>query len=227
MTMPTEPTLDVSAVEPTPAPAPASAPAPQEGAAAEPQKPAEDITALPEWAQKAIRDARAEAAKTRTTAKQTAAEEARTELTQQIARALGLAEDDKVDPAALTEQISQAQNDAWRAGVELNVYRLAGRLGADADKLLDSIAFVDSLDDLVDADPRSPDFTTQLEAKVQAALERNPLYRAASQAQAASTTPPASNAPRPDPSQGARGPGAATRPTSIFDAVAAHLAQQR
>lgn len=226
MTAPLEPVLDAPATEPTPAPAP-QAGQPQQPTEPKQPAPGEEIASLPDWAQKALRDARAEAAKSRTTAKQTAADEARQELTAQIARALGLAPDDEVDPAELTSQIELAQSAAWRSGVELQVYRVAGKLGGSADALLDSLSFIDSLDDLVDADPRSSEFATQLEAKVQAALERNPSFRAASQAQAAPTPPASANTPRPDPSQGARGPGAATRPNSIFDAVAAHLAQQR
>lgn len=231
MTAPTEPMPGASVDDPTAHTALDGAfatprPEPPRTDPAAPQN-AEDIAALPDWAQKAIRDARAEAAKSRTSAKQTAADEARQELTAQIAKALGLADDEEVDPAELTEQIEQAQAAAWRSGVELQVHRVASRLGGNADALLDSLAFIDSLDDLVDVDPRSGEFSTQLEAKVQAALDRNSSYRAASQAQAASTTPTASaNTPRPDPSQGARGPGAATRPNSLYAAIAEHLQQR-
>lgn len=213
MTAPIEPTPGAPAVEPTPNAAPVFTPPKPEPPRAEPQAPAEDIAELPDWAQKALRDARADAAKSRTTAKQTAADEARQELTAQIAKALGLAEDEEVDPAALTGQIEQAQAAAWRSGVELQVHRVASRLGGNADALLDSLSFIDSLDDLVDADPRSAEFTAQLEAKVQAALEKNQNYRATGQA------PAAPSAPRPDPSQGARGASPAARPTSLFDAI--------
>lgn len=212
MTMPVEPALDAPAVEPTLA---SALQQPQEGQQqrTEPAKSSEDIADLPDWAQKAIRDARAEAAKTRTSAKQTAADEARQELTAQIARALGLAEDEEVDPGELTAQIEQAQAAAWRSGVELQVFRAAGQFGASADALLDSLTFIDSLDDLVDVDPRSAEFSAHLEAKVQAAMEKNPNYRAAGQAPAAPT------APRPDRSQGPRGAAPAARPTSLFDAI--------
>lgn len=228
MTMPVEVPLDVAPAEPTPAPQPQAGEPAQQQRTEPAQQQAEDISSLPEWAQKQIRDARAEAAKSRTTAKQTAAEEARQEYADRLARALGLTEDEPVDPDELTQQIEHAQAAAWRSGVELQVYRAAGTFGANADALLDSLSFIDSLDDLVDVDPRSPEFATQLEAKVQAALERNPNFRAASQAQAASATQqPSPNTPRPDPSQGARGPGAATRPTSLFDAISQHLNERR
>lgn len=199
MTQP-DPTPGAPAGTDSPPPS-ATPPAPAaSGAAPAPSGPTEDIGSLPEWAQKSIRDARAEAAKSRTTAKQTAAEQARQEVTQQIARALGLGEEGQpVDPAQLTSQIEQAQAAAWKSGVQLQVYRLAGSLGANPDALLDSLAFIDSLDDLIDVDPSAADFGTQLEAKVRAAVERNPAYRVAGQAPAGTGTP------RPDPSQGSRG----------------------
>jgi hypothetical protein len=213
MTAPVEPTLDAPADDPRPPadrqpePRPAREPAPTD---------AEDFDSLPPWAQKAIRDARADAAKSRTSAKQTAADEARTALTAQIARALGLGDDEAPDPDALAEQIEQAQAVAWRNGVELQVHRVASRLGADAEALLDSNSFIDTLDDLVDDDPRSREFAEQLEAKVQAAMDKSSKYRAAT-----GQAPPA--APRPDPSQGPKGPAAPTRPTSLYDAISRHV----
>ncbi len=212
MTAPVEPTPGAPATEPTPQTAPAQPAVTPEPA--KPDKPAEDLASLPDWAQKVIRDARAEAASTRTTAKQTAAEQARTELTAQIAKALGLDGDEPPDPEELTAQIEQAQAAAWRSGVELQVFRGASALGADPAKLLDSLSFIDSLDDLVDVDPGTPDFAAQLQAKISAAIERNPTFKA-DQAPAAA----APSTPRPDPSQGTRGAIAAARPTSLFDAI--------
>src|SRR5258706_8218873 len=168
MTQP-EPTPGAPVIEPTPQQPPVdSAPA------------AEDITSLPDWAQKQIRDARAEAAKARTSAKQTAAETARQETLAQVAKALGMGkEGEPVDPAALTAQIEAAQNAAWVSSVELQVHRAAAALGADPEALLDSNAFRDTLDDLVDDDPRSADFATALQTKVQEALAKHPTkYRA-------------------------------------------------
>lgn len=209
MTAPVEPTPGAPADDPTPN----AAPSPAEPQRTEPVQPAEDISSLPDWAQKQIRDARAEAGKARTGAKQAAAEEATAELTARLARALGLAGDEPVDPDELTAQIEQAQSVAWRNGVELQVFRAAGALGANPDALLDSMAFIDSLDDLVDEDPRSPEFAAALQTKVQEALARSNSYKATGQA------PAATSAPRPDPSQGARGASPAARPTSLFDAI--------
>lgn len=204
MTQP-EPTPGAPAVDPTPPadPTPASP---------------EDITALPEWGQKLIRDARAEAAKSRTSAKQTAADEARQQTLAQVAKALGIGKEGQpVDPDELTAQIQDAQAAAWRSGVELTVHRVATRLGADVEALLDSNQFLDTLDDLVDDDPRSPDFAAALEAKVQAALEKHPnKYKAAGQAPAAPT------APRPDPSQGPRSGSPTPVGRTLTDAIRAH-----
>lgn len=211
MTQPVEPTPGAPAPEPTPTPTPAG------------PAPAEDITSLPDWAQRQIRDARAEAAKSRTTAKQTAAEEARQQTLAQVAKALGIGkEGEPVDPADLTAQIEAAQAAAWVSGVELQVHRFAGRLGADAEALLDSNAFRDTLDDLVDDDPRSTKFATALEAKVLEALTRNPgKYKANGQA------PVGTTAPRPDPSQGSRGAAPQQRATSLREAIDRHYKPAR
>ncbi|GAA0738737.1 hypothetical protein Drose_04220 [Dactylosporangium roseum] len=238
MTMPVEPTLDAPAVEPTSVTAPAAPAEPAKPAKPEPQRAtasqAEDIASLPDWAQKAIRDARNEAAKSRTTAKQTAADEARQQTLAQVAKALGLNPDgtELDDPAVLAEQYQQQmveyRNEAWGAAANLRLYQLGTELGANIAALTDSVSFMDSLDELTEMDPHSDEFADLLRSKVQAALERNQHYRAASQAQAASTTPQASaNAPRPDPSQGARGVSAAARPSSLFDAISRHVSQQR
>lgn len=132
--------------------------------------------------------------KARTTSKNNA----RLEIAQQISKALGLPGDEPPDATELAARVEQAQASAWRNGVELQVHRMATRLGGNPDALLDSLSFLDSLDEMTEDDPRSPEFATALEAKVTEALARNPGYKAAG------TTPVT---PRPDPSQGARGAG--------------------
>jgi hypothetical protein len=186
--------------DPDPAP-PASNPAPQPTAdptsGQDPNEPV-DVSKLPANVQNLISQLRKDAAKNRTDPK-TAAEQAKTELAQQIGKALGLVSgDEPPDPAVLTEQIEHFQAAAWRNGVELTVHRMAAQMGADPESLLDSNAFIDSLDDLTEADPRSADFRTALEAKVKAAVERNPRKYAAATAAAVRT-------PAPDPSQGRGG----------------------
>jgi len=164
-----------------------------------------DISSLPEWAQKMIRDARAEAAKSRTNAKQAAAEQARQDLAQQIGRALGLIKDgdDAPDPAALAEQLASAQAEGRQARVELAVYKAAAKADADPVALLDSRSFIDSLKDV---DPSDDDAVAKA---IRQAVEKNPRLRAAPAA------PPASGAP-----MGGQPP--ASKPKTLEAAIAAH-----
>jgi len=158
-----------------PAPTP-QAPAQQPTALA--QQPAAgeqvDVSTLPPAVQKLIADARAEAGKARTTAKQQAADEARKDLAQQIGKALGLVQDDTVDPAKLTEQLTAQTAAARQSAVQLAVYRAAGKAGANADALLDSVGFANATKDL---DPNAGDFAAQVEAAITAAVGANPLLK--------------------------------------------------
>jgi len=95
----------------------------------------------------------------------------RTQLTAEMARLLGLAPD-TTDPAVLAEQIEDAQDAAWRSGVELALYKTAPQHAA---ALLDSLSFIQSLDG-IEADPGTPEFATALGEAVKAAMERNPSY---------------------------------------------------
>jgi hypothetical protein len=193
-------------VQPSPgAPAEPAAPI----AAPAPALPAEDLASLPDWAQKQIREARAEAGKARTEAKANAAAEARQALAADVAKALGIVGDEPPDPAELTRQISLAQDQAWTAAVELQVWRLAQEHGGDPGSMLDSMAFIASLDDLADVDPRSKEFREQLASKVQAASAKYPARSGTGQA----------STPRPDPSQGAKSP-TRVRASSLTEAVA-------
>jgi hypothetical protein len=135
-----------------------------------------DVSTLPPAVQKLITDARAEAGKARTTAKQQAADEARKELAQQIGKALGLVQDDNPDPAKLTEQLTAQTAAARQSAVQLAVYRAAGKVGANADALLDSVGFANATKDL---DPNGADFGTQVEAAITAAVAANPLLKTA------------------------------------------------
>jgi hypothetical protein len=220
MTAPTEPTPGAPAGPAQPAP-PVPAP-PQRAGQPTPADPWAGFTwdgnvdALPADVQKVIRDARAEAAKERTGAKATAAAEARTAALAEVARALGLKEDPP-DPADLMRQVEQARDTAWTAGVELAVHRFAGSADV-ADKLLDSMTFIKSLDDLVDLEPGSTEFSDALKAKVQEAAANLTTATPAGQASA--------TGPRPDPSQGARG-AAPARPTSLGEAISRTYAAKR
>jgi len=159
------------------------------------------------WAM--IESLREDVGKSRTGAKAQAAEEAKREVAAQVAKALGIAGDEPPDPAELTRQISIAQDQAWTAAVELQVWRVAGEHGGDPGSMLDSMAFIASLDDLADLDPRGQEFREQLKAKVQAAAAKYPARSGTGQA----------STPRPDPSQGAK-PPTRVRATSLTEAVA-------
>jgi len=154
-----------------------------------------------------LKKARAEAAKSRVNAKQAAAEQARNDVVQQIAKALGLAKDDApADPAKLAEQLAASQREGQQARIELAVYKAAGKAGADADALLDSRSFLDSLKDVDPADSK------QIGDLIKAALDNNPRYRASGQAPA----PRGGTEPTGRPSR----PG---KPASLTDAIAARI----
>ncbi|GAA0638192.1 hypothetical protein GCM10010174_70050 [Kutzneria viridogrisea] len=161
---------------PTGQPDPAAPVAPQQPQPAGQTPGAEDVSTLPDWAQKLITKARGEAASARTTAKQQAADEARTELAKQIGQALGLVQDDKPDPAKLTEQLTAQTAAARQSAVQLAVYRAAGKAGANADALLDSVTFANAVKEL---DPAAADFAAQVEQAITTAVAGNPLLKAA------------------------------------------------
>jgi uncharacterized membrane protein len=174
---------------PTAPPAPTPTPTPTPGP--DPSTPV-DVDSLPANVQKMIRDLRTENGHRRTTAQQAEQRLAA------VLKAAGLNPDGtKVeDPAAaaaqLAERAEQAESAAWRNAIELQVVRLAGPLGADPDRLLDSMAFIDSLDDLAEDDKLvlgSPEFRAAVEAKVREAVTKNPArYKAGN----AAPTPPRS-----------------------------------
>jgi hypothetical protein len=153
---------------------------------AQPDGSGQDVASLPEWAQKAITDLRAEAGKARTVAKQNAAQEARQQLAQDIGKTLGLVKDDDkaTTPEELTQQLrdshergNAAEERAVAAALELHVYRTAHRLGADADALLDSRAFCDQIDNIEVSDEPGA-FNAAVEKAVQEAIQRSPNLRA-------------------------------------------------
>ena len=131
--------------------------------------------------EKELADARKEAAKDRTTAKQQAADEAVKALTEKLGKALGLVKDDvPPDPAALAKAIEQKDSaltereSALRAkDVELAVWARAEKAGAKASALLDSRSFARSLADL---DPTAKGFTTALDDAIKAAVKDNPAF---------------------------------------------------
>lgn len=171
MTEPAAPAPGVPAQEPPtqpPAGPTQSQPAAQPPA---PHNEPVDVASLPANVQKMISDLRSEAAKNRDKSGQAgAAEEARREIAEKVARALGIAGDEPPDPEVLLTQVQDARDEAWRTSVEFSVWRFAAEAGLDPDVLLDSNRFIDTLDDLVDLDPRSEEFRTAMQAKVQEAV---------------------------------------------------------
>lgn len=217
MTAPTQPTPGAPAdpaTPPTPAAPPAPAPSAPPTPAPTPAAPFDPASLSPEAQTYLKSQIDAADLKARTGSKANAAAEAQREIAAKVAKALGIASDEPPDPAVLLEQVEQARNAAWASAVELQVHRMASAAGADPEKLLDSRAFIDSLDALVDLDPNGEEFRTALKAKVQEAAAKYPA------------APGAPNGPRPDPSQGARG-NAQTRPTSLGQALAAHYAAKK
>ncbi|MFJ7070178.1 hypothetical protein [Streptomyces sp. NPDC101115] len=204
----TPPAAPPAANPPTPAPpaAPPAALAPATDG---------DVKSLPEWAQKALSDARAEAGKARTTAKENAANEARQQLAQDIGKALGIVKaDEPADPAKLTATIGEQttrigslEGTVRSLTIELAAYRAAGKHEANPAALLDSRSFLESVKGL---DPTATDFATKLDAAIKTAVENNQQLRGG-------------QAPRRGGGDFAGGPGTTGRPTSLGQAVAAGL----
>lgn len=144
----------------------------------------------------------------RTNAKAQAADEARNALTQEIGRALGLIKDEEpIDAATLTTELTKSQLEARDAALKLNVYRAAQKAQANPDALLDSVSFNQKLATVEPSDNDS------ISAAIAAAVEANPtLYglAAASQTQVAP-------AMKPNPAQGA----SANPPMSVQERAAA------
>lgn len=138
----------------------------------------DDQAATVKRLEKELADARKEAAKDRTTAKQQAADEAVKALTEKLGKALGLVkEDTPPDPAALAKAIAEkdtaltARDTALRAkNVELAVWARAEKAGAKASALLDSRSFVSTLGGL---DPTDKGFTAALDAAIKEAVKDN------------------------------------------------------
>src|SRR5690606_2655486 len=144
----------------------------------------EDPAATIARLQKDLKQANADAAKARTNAKKAAADEARTEIVQELGKALGLIKDDKdtpPDPAALTAQIEKATAAHRETAVELAIYRHAGKHGADPDALTDSRTFLNSIKGL---DPSDEGFAKKVQAAIKQAVTDNPKLKAAGQAPA-------------------------------------------
>lgn len=126
-----------------------------------------DLSRQPQWVQEMVSSLRREAGDARMNAKAGAAEEARKELANEVGKALGLVKDGEVDPKRLVADAEVARNEALNAQRELAVFRLSGKAGADPDALLDSNAFLRSIDGL---DPKDEGKITEA---IKAAVQGN------------------------------------------------------
>jgi hypothetical protein len=152
----------------------------QQPAAAPPQEPqqpstqTQDVSQLPDWAQKIIADTRAEAARHRTEKKaateQVSAEQARVAA---ILKAAGINADgeEQPDPEALASQLEERGTELWSKSVELETYHSAVKHGVKAEALTDSVAFWEAVGEL---DPSDPEFAAGVDAAIAAAVKANP-----------------------------------------------------
>jgi len=159
------------------------APGAPEGKTDEPAKDdPKDVDSLPSWAQKLIKDARADAGKARTSAKQQAAEEARTQLMAEISKTLGLDSDGEPTVDDLRAQLEELQTEKAQleAAQTESSYRdlvrtTATALNADADALLDSAGFRDAVQDELDDEFTDADLAKAVK-KVAAEYAKKPRF---------------------------------------------------
>lgn len=124
---------------------------------------------------KMVRDLRKENASSRTNAKQSAADEAKQELAQQIGKAIGLVNDDSgkaPDPEKLAEQLSSERRERYAE-------KAARKHNLNADRLLDSREFDRKLGKL---DPSSESFSSDLESLVKEYAEDDRFKTSGAQA---------------------------------------------
>jgi hypothetical protein len=171
------------------------------------------ILADPAKAAETMRKLRTQAGDTRMEAKRQAAEAARQETLQQVAQALGLAPGEKATPEQLQQQLAerdqtltQAQEEARAARLELAVYRVAPTVGADPVALSDSRRFLESVRAL---DPTADDFTAKLTEAARTAVDGNSALRVAGVGKAGVDL--------------SGGSGTKTRPQTLEEAINARL----
>lgn len=174
MTMPTEPQApgapEAGQQNSGQQPAAAAPPNPQQ-----PSTETQDVSQLPDWAQKIITDTRAEAAKHRTEKKaateQVSAEQARVAA---ILKAAGINADgeEQVDPEALLQEKS---TELWSKSIELQIFQSAPTHGVNAKALTDSVSFWEAMGDL---DPADPEFAASVDKAIADAVKANPALKA-------------------------------------------------
>lgn len=196
---------------------PATPPAQQQptGQAPATQQPADEMTL--EKAKGIIDDLRKENARHRTnnTTSSQQAQAAQQQL-EAVLKALGKSPDGSdapLDPEALAAEVTQQQAIAWENAAENAILRVASTAGADADALLDSTTFLDSLGDFIALDPKSDEFRKKLQAHITVWVDKHPKHKAAG-----AVTATRSGGDHPG------GTGTpTTRPKSLSAAVAKHF----
>lgn len=167
---------------------------------------AEKVEDLPEWAQKQIRDLRKENGDRRT--KLTAAEQRQQDMVRAMAKAAGVElpgdEDEQLDPAKLTQELTAAQQAQRDTALELALYKSAATAGADPTKLLDSRSFMAAVKDV------DPSDAAAVKAAIAKAVTENPTLKA--QAAGKSSADHA----------GGSGEGRTKKDQSVDDAVSQH-----
>ncbi|MFH8793845.1 hypothetical protein [Streptomyces sp. NPDC017941] len=185
---PTAPSTTSAPPQPQP---PATPLTPQQSTT--PQGEPQDVASLPEWAQKLIKDTRAEAADYRTRAQQVAPQQP----TPQAPAVPPAAEAPEGDVARLPKWAQQALADsgaaARRAAVQAAVIQAAPTVGADVARLLDSASFTAAVAQL------DPTDTAAVTEAIKNAVAAQPYLAAVPQ------TAPKGGADFSDP-----GPGAVT-----------------
>jgi hypothetical protein len=133
------------------------------------QQDAQDVSALPDWAQKLIKDTRGEAASNRTA--KTQAEKDKADMLSKIGQALGLTKDERPDPEKLAADLASKDSTLRETQIQLAVLKNAPGAKGDPDALLDSNSFMKALAEL---DPAAGDFNSKITAAITAAVKANP-----------------------------------------------------
>ena len=128
----------------------------------------------PEELKRMVLTLRGENAKSRTTAKDQAAQAARDEVVKEIGKKLGLIkDDDPVDAAKLNDQLTAAQAKNRANEVRLAVFESAPD-GVNIKALMDSVSFNRQIEGL---DPSAQDFASQVLVAINAAVAANPQLK--------------------------------------------------
>jgi hypothetical protein len=178
--------------------------------------PVADVTQTPEF-KAAVAQAKADA---EAKARQGSKDNARNEVLDQIASALGL-KPKEVDPAAIGAELASAREENRALRAQLAIGSAARKLGGDEDLVAAWLAHKGKLKDL---DPTAGDFGAKLEALIKIEIEANPKLKA--EGSTASAVTPGRQAPINRGTNG--GAGETTRPTmhqAITEAMA--LGQRR